>query len=200
VNEVSKTKEFPAWVLSLLVIGLMRVLTLGGYVIINIASRSLQSVNVLPMEATDAIEPLPDINVDPAVLEAVVGTYLEESSYFADYFDAEIDFVFILRELLFTFNSDMTLEITFESGLGALHTKGDFTVEEITIVDLSGEERLLMKGLQERDDADLYRIAVQSYESGFRTRFDIFMSRRDDSDIAIYIPHFRESIFARQVD
>lgn len=203
VGEQSKwsQKRLSAGMLALVTIGFVAIVVLGGSAVINLLGQYMQSAGTSIMETVGVAEPLPDTRTDPEILEVVVGTYLEEVSYVAELasFGEGVDFIHLSRELLLTFNSDMTFEFVLESGLGIPHIKGNFTVETVSIDDVSEKDKLGMKDIYERNDASLYRIVAQGYESGFRTRFDMYMSRRGDGDVVIYLPSFGESIFVELV-
>jgi len=125
---------------------------------------------------------LPAIEVDSAVLEAIVGSYVERGKYVAgDFVSLKTD-----EQRRYIFRSDMTFRI----GRYVHLYEGIFEVEKISNADIDARYQFyFIPYIFERGNIDLYRItAYNLFGVSSAPVVELFMLRADNDDIIILTP------------
>lgn len=136
---------------------------------------------------------------DPPDIDNITGVYVELRSH------READIVFSPMQfdmrVVFSFNSDMTFDISYSTSPFPPFS-GTFEVERITLDEISPDDRQHMQDIDKRIDAGIYRISARN-SYGYRALSDsyleLYVSRVDDSDIVIYWPAYKETIYVRKI-
>ncbi|MCL2379492.1 MAG: hypothetical protein FWC81_01705 [Coriobacteriia bacterium] len=209
-----KKKKIPTWGIVAIVAGVLTFLLLCCVAPVAMCGNDFLEIfnadfNVTTLEEERFTEQAPDVaqdsdspgipsdssEIDPAILEAIVGEYEAIAMY------TGFDGTFSRHDFngdgeFFVFNSNRTfthyLDVSHRTN--SVFLEGYFSAEVITVDDIWEFDRLSMNMVEERIDAEWYRITLHMDNQTFGPEMDIYLSWQGDNDVIVYSPTFGETL------
>lgn len=143
--------------------------------------------------------PAPSIDIDPSVLDFIVGDYKVVQTYVAEFFEDTLTFAddsSDFSNVRYSFFPDLTFEIEHQN---SRTEQGSFTVEKILIDDVPDLLYGPVPYVEDRLHMDLYRILLIYDNNHPAFWMELFMSCGDADDIIFYQTHFGRAEIAQRI-